>query len=214
MRLPEITFDDRGLIPGIVQDAQTGRVLMLGYLNREAVDQTVATGLVHFWSRSRGELWRKGATSGNTLTLVDMAADCDGDTLLILARPSGPTCHTGETSCFGATSGGIGAATSRDSVGFENLDGLWSVIEQRAAERPEGSYTVRLIEGGVDRVARKVLEEAGEVLMAAKDHAAGTAESGRVAEEAADLMYHLLVLLAERSLDPRSVLEVLAARAR
>lgn len=199
-----MTFDDRGLIPGIVQDAATGRVLMLGWLNEESLRLTLKTGTVHFWSRSRNSLWMKGETSGNTLAVVDVALDCDGDALLIQADPAGPTCHTGSTSCFD------GAGTV--AQGFADLERLWAVIADRAAQRPEGSYTTALLEGGVDAVGRKVTEEATEVLLAAKDHAAGVGEGARVSEEAADLVYHLLVQLAERGIAPTDMLAVLRAR--
>jgi phosphoribosyl-ATP pyrophosphohydrolase/phosphoribosyl-AMP cyclohydrolase len=221
------------LVAGIVQDADTGRVLMLGYLNQEAIDLTVATGFVHFWSRSRQELWKKGGTSGNTLRFLDMAEDCDGDALLIQAHPDGPTCHTGERSCFDASresrvagrepapfppSGGgrTRGGTKRTPEGTGSvfsLDSLWEIIQQRKVARPDGSYTVTLLDGGVDLAGRKVLEEAGEVLMAAKDHANGAADDRRVAEEAGDLLYHLLVLLAERSISLSAVLDVLDERA-
>jgi phosphoribosyl-AMP cyclohydrolase / phosphoribosyl-ATP pyrophosphohydrolase len=198
-----------GLVPGVVQDAATARVLMLGYLDREALAATLDTGQVHFHSRSRDALWRKGETSGNTLEVVDVATDCDGDALLIRARPAGPTCHTGAVSCFDAAVAGNPPAPQ----GFASLEDLWATIASRATERPGGSYTVRLLEGGVDTAGRKVLEEAGEVLLAAKDHAAGTGADDRLAEEAADLVYHLLVLLAERRMAPDAVLAVLARRA-
>lgn len=202
----EVTFDDRGLVPGIVQDAATGRVLMVAYLNADALEATIRTGEAHFWSRSRRELWHKGATSGNTLAVRRIRPDCDGDALLIEATPAGPACHTGADSCF---SGG-----EPPDRGFRALERLWQVIAERAARRPEGSYTAALIAGGVDETARKVLEEAGELAFAAKDHAVGTAGAERVAEEAADVVYHLLVLLAERGIDPARVLEALAGRER
>ncbi|MGD2052240.1 MAG: bifunctional phosphoribosyl-AMP cyclohydrolase/phosphoribosyl-ATP diphosphatase HisIE [Acidimicrobiia bacterium] len=213
--MTDIAFDEQGLVPGIVQDATTGRVLMLGYLNAESLERTRATGLVHFWSRSRQELWRKGETSGNLLELVDIAIDCDGDALLIRAEPTGPTCHTGAASCFDAAmlvadrdASDTGGRASR----FGFLDELWAVIEERNRTRPDGSYTAHLLAGGVDATARKVTEEATEVLLAAKDHAMG-GRADLVAEEAADLMYHLLVLLAERGVDPADVVEVLRRRA-
>jgi phosphoribosyl-ATP pyrophosphohydrolase/phosphoribosyl-AMP cyclohydrolase len=218
------------LLPGIVQDAETGRVLMLGYLNQGAIDLTLETGFVHFWSRSRGEIWKKGATSGNTLRFVSMTEDCDSDALLILANPDGPTCHTGEVSCFDAGGGSRVASRevsphprlseSAEPSPFQRdyprlcLDNLWETIKERKAERPDGSYTVQLIDGGVDFTGRKVLEEAGEVLMAAKDHAGGAANDRRVAEEAGDLVYHLLALLAERDIPLQEVFEVLEERAR
>ena len=197
-----VQFDEAGLVPAIVQDAASGAVLMLGYMNRESLEITLEEGLVTFWSRSRGELWRKGDTSGNRLELVAVAADCDSDALLVTARPTGPTCHTGEQSCFG----------SAQNHGFRRLDDLWATIADRADERPAGSYTVELLEGGVNATTRKVTEEATEVLLAAKDHAAGR-DSGELAEEAADLIYHLLVVLAERGVTPAAMLDVLERRA-
>ena len=202
---PDVRFDAQGLVPGIVQDELTGRVLMLGYLNHESLRLTLSTGDVHFWSRSRQEIWCKGATSGNTLSLAELRVDCDGDALLLIANPRGPTCHTGTGGCFDGTGG------SRPE-GFGILGELWSVILQRADDRPEGSYTASLLSGGIDTVARKVLEEAGEVLLAAKDHAAGLADDRRLAEEVADLAYHTLVLLAEREIDPNEVAGILQGR--
>ena len=199
--------DRADLVAGIVQDDRTGEVLMLAYLDAEARDLTEETGLAHFWSRSRQRLWKKGETSGNTLRVVSVAADCDGDALLMRVIPSGPACHTNARTCF--TDPGDDAAPQ----GFSSLEHLWDVISQRSAERPGGSYTARLIEAGVDGPARKVAEEAAEVTFAAKDHASGSADDRRVAEEAADLVYHLLVLLAERKIAPSEVLEVLAERA-
>lgn len=202
-----IAFDDRGLAPGIVQDADTGKVLMLGWLNAESLAMTRRTGIVHFWSRSRQALWMKGETSGNTLTVVDIAADCDADALLIRVRPAGPTCHTGSTSCFDG-----GSESAPALQGFAALEDLWSVIASRAADRPAGSYTASLLDGGVDATGRKLTEEATEVLLAVKDHAAGAGSADRVAEEAADLVYHLLVVLAERGVTPRAVIDELRAR--
>jgi len=189
------------LIPGIVQDDHTGQVLMLGYVNEESLQLTRETGLVHFYSRSRQQLWKKGETSGNTLSLVSISEDCDADALLIRAIPAGPTCHTGSVSCFGDTEARFGV-----------LNGLWQTIQDRAEMRPQGSYTVSLLEGGVETAGRKVVEEAVEVLLAAKDHAVG-GDPNRVSEEAADLVYHLLVLLAQRGVDLESVMKVLKNRA-
>lgn len=189
------------LIPGVVQDDRTGQVLMVGYLNEESMRLTKETGLVHFFSRSRHELWKKGETSGNTLSVVSIAEDCDGDALLIRAIPAGPTCHTGSVSCFGE------AAT------FGALQRLEETILSRRDLRPEGSYTVSLLDGGVEAIGRKVVEEAVEVVLAAKDNAGGWPYQ-RISEEAADLIYHLLVLLAERRIEWNSVLETLDQRAR
>jgi phosphoribosyl-AMP cyclohydrolase / phosphoribosyl-ATP pyrophosphohydrolase len=212
---PEVRFDDAGLVPAIVQDVVDGRVLMLAWMDAEALDATLSTGEVHFHSRSRDALWRKGETSGNVLRLVDLAVDCDSDTLLVTVEPTGPTCHRGTRSCFDPD----GAPAERSTQGFGWLETLWSTIESRAAARPEGSYTTHLLTGGVDAVARKVTEEATEVLLAAKDDASAeardgdrTASSGALAGEAADLLYHTLVLLAERGVPPGTVIEHLRAR--
>ena len=205
-----------GLVPGIVQDSSDGRVLMLGWLDAEALSATLTSGDVHFHSRSRGRLWRKGETSGNILRLRSLAIDCDGDALLLGVAPVGPTCHRGERSCFDADGTGAVAA---EGQGFAWLETLWATIAARAEQRPAGSYTTRLLDGGVDLAGRKVAEEATEVLLAAKnDEAAGAAGSTRtetqtlLAGEVADLLYHTLVLLAERGLTPSAVLEVLRGR--
>lgn len=192
----------------VIQDEVTGRVLMLGWMDQEAFDLTVATGQVHFWSRSRQTIWRKGETSGNTLEVVEVRQDCDHDAFLVLVRPTGPVCHTGSVSCF--DDGPLGE-------GFLGLERLWSTITQRVADRPAGSYTVRLVEGGPDLPARKLVEEATEVLIAAKDHATGAnVATGdlRLAEEMADLVYHLLVVCAERGVPPERFLQVLEQRHR
>jgi phosphoribosyl-ATP pyrophosphohydrolase/phosphoribosyl-AMP cyclohydrolase len=207
-----VRWPDDGLVPAVVQDALDGRVLMVAYVDREALAATLATGDVHFHSRSRGRLWKKGDTSGNVLRLRDIAADCDGDALLIQADPVGPTCHRGERSCFDAD----GTADARGQ-GFGWLESLWATIAKRAATRPEGSYTAKLLAKGVDGPARKVAEEATEVLMAAKDDAVATDHSATrpaLAGETADLVYHVLVLLAERGLPPLEVIDTLRLRQR
>jgi phosphoribosyl-ATP pyrophosphohydrolase/phosphoribosyl-AMP cyclohydrolase len=209
-----IRFGQDGLAPAIVRDAADGEVLMLAWMDREALDATLASGDVHFHSRSRNALWRKGETSGNTLRVVDIAADCDADALLVTAEPAGPTCHRGTRTCFVADPA-PGAAATRNRQGFAWLEQLWTTIEDRAANRPEGSYTARLLDGGVDATGRKVTEEATEVLIAAKDDAARSTEATRAAltDETADLLYHSLVLLAERGVAPSDVIEVLRRRA-
>ena len=220
-----VRFGADGLAPAIVRDAADGAVLMLAWMDREALDATIATGDVHFHSRSRGRLWRKGETSGNVLRVVDIAADCDADALLVTADPAGPTCHRGTRTCFdadevpGAETQGAHAAPA--AQGFAWLEALWSTIADRAATRPAGSYTTSLIEGGVDATARKVTEEATEVLIAAKDDAAAQssglardATRAALAEETADLVYHALVVLAERGLSPVEVIDVLRERRR
>jgi phosphoribosyl-AMP cyclohydrolase / phosphoribosyl-ATP pyrophosphohydrolase len=210
-----IAFDANGLVPAIVQDQSDGRVLMLAWMDAEALEATLRTGDVHFHSRSRDRLWRKGETSGNVLRLVDIAADCDRDALLVIADPTGPTCHRGTRSCFDPEAAAL--TRGREAQGFAWLETLWSTITERGRTRPEGSYTVQLLEGGVDAVARKVAEEATEVVLAAKDDASAGADArdatrAALGGEAADLLYHTLVLLAERDLEPRSVLEVLRTR--
>ena len=215
--LPSLTFGPAGLVPAIVQDVADGRILMVAYMDAEALASTVATGEVHFHSRSRGRLWRKGETSGNILRLVDLAVDCDGDALLVTVEPVGPTCHRDTRSCFDPDDG----PAERTTEGFTWLETLWATIADRAARRPEGSYTARLLAAGVDAVARKVTEEASEVLIAAKDDAVAQntgadrdATRAALAGEAADLIYHALVLLAERGLTPSTVLQVLRERHR
>ena len=212
---PDVAFGPDGLVPAIVQDAADGRVLMLAWMDSEALDATLASGDVHFHSRSRDRLWRKGETSGNTLRLVDLAVDCDADALLLTVEPIGPTCHRGSRSCFDPD----GAPAERATQGFAWLETLWTTIASRASERPEGSYTARLLASGVDAAARKVTEEATEVLIAAKDDAAAesagsdrAATRAALAGEAADLLYHAFVLLAERDVAPASVIETLRVR--
>ena len=201
-----LRFGETSLIPVIVQDARTRRVLMLGYMDAEALEATRATGFVHFHSRSRDELWKKGETSGNTLAIESISVDCDGDALLILAEPAGPTCHTGATSCWDTE-------PSDREPGFADLEALWATISSRADERPEESYTTKLL-SDPDLAVRKVTEEATEVLMAARDHRRGTATNERLAEEMADLVYHLLVVAAERGVSPALILDELRSRRR
>ena len=198
-----LRWDHAGLIPGVVQDLRTGQVLMVAYLNRDSYQITLETGYVHFWSRSRRELWLKGATSGSLLKAVNIEADCDSDTLLITVRPAGPACHRHTFTCFDDRS---------PNQGFHWLELLWGVIATRALERPSGSYTTRLLDGGVDMTGRKLMEEATEVLIAAKDHARGQSPNRRLAEELADLLYHMLALAAEREIKPAEVIAVLEER--
>ena len=208
-----------GLVPAVVQDRADGRVLMLAWVDREALEATLATGEVHFHSRSRHQLWHKGETSGNVLHLVSIALDCDADALLLTVDPAGPTCHRGTRSCFDLGEAPVPATAG--SQGFAWLETLWTTIAERAATRPAGSYTAKLLDGGVDAAGRKVTEEATEVLMAAKDDAAaelhGDAQGRDAARaalggEAADLLFHTLVLLAERGVEPAAVLDVLRER--
>ena len=186
---------DEVLLPVIVQESADGAVLMLAWANREATDLTERTGLAHFWSRSRGRLWRKGETSGNVLHVVDLATDCDGDALLYRVQAAGPACHTGRRTCFA------------DAAGFGTLGRLELVIDERRLASTDASYTARLLDGGPRRPAEKVVEEAGEVATAAL---AGSVDE--LAGEAADLLYHLLVVLASRDVSLADVLGVLEAR--
>ena len=212
---PEVVFGADGLVPAVVQDAHDARVLMVAYMDSEALAATVQTGDVHFHSRSRGRLWRKGETSGNVLRLVSLDVDCDGDALLVGVDPTGPTCHRGTRSCFDPDD----APTERAAQGFAWLESLWATITERRATRPEGSYTAGLLDRGVDAVGRKVTEEATEVLLAARDDATAevagadrSATHAALAGETADLVYHALVLLAERGLPPAAVIETMRSR--
>ena len=196
----DVHFDERGLVPCIVQDARSGEVLTLAYMNAEALERTQATGEVHFFSRSRGELWRKGETSGNVQRVQRLRLDCDADAVLALVEPAGPACHTGERTCFhrGET----------DPVAHEALPALGRVVAERRRDAPPGSYTAELLREPA-RVGAKVLEEAREAAQAAASET-----DDRVAEEAADLLYHLTVLLAARNLPLEAALETLNGRRR
>ena len=197
----EIAFDERGLVPCIVQDARTGEVLTLAYMNAESLRLTRETGEMHFFSRSRQELWHKGATSGNTQALRALRIDCDGDALLALVEPAGPACHTGERTCF--YRGDLEPAAP-----YEVLPTLERTIASRAAERPDGSYTASLL-SDPERIGHKVQEEAEEVARAARQES-----DERVSEEAADVLYHLAVLLRGRGLSLQDAERVLDGRRR
>jgi phosphoribosyl-ATP pyrophosphohydrolase/phosphoribosyl-AMP cyclohydrolase len=188
-----------GLCPAIVQHWLSGEVLMLGYMNAEALAQTQTSGLVTFYSRSKQRLWTKGESSGNVLTLKSLRIDCDGDTLLLQAQPQGPTCHTGTSSCFGARS------EVRPPLGF--LAELDALVAMRHAERPAGSYTTKLFEGGIRRMAQKVGEEGVETALAAVAQ-----NDTELLGESADLIFHLTVMLRERGLSLADVVSVLAKR--
>jgi phosphoribosyl-AMP cyclohydrolase / phosphoribosyl-ATP pyrophosphohydrolase len=188
-----------GLLPAVVQDAHSGRVLMVGYMNAAALNQTLQQKRVTFFSRSKNRLWTKGETSGNHLELVSAAADCDNDSILITARPKGPTCHTGSESCFGDVS------TEAGDLAF--LSRLESVIAQRIAEKPEGSYTARIWAQGPTKMAQKVGEEGVEVALAG-----ATQSDERLISEAADLLFHLALLLKSRNLSLSDAVAELAKR--
>jgi phosphoribosyl-ATP pyrophosphohydrolase/phosphoribosyl-AMP cyclohydrolase len=196
-----IAFDERGLVPCIVQDWRTGEVLTLAYMNRDALDRTQSSGQTWFWSRSRGELWHKGESSGNVQEVRELRYDCDADALLALVEPSGPACHTGERTCF--HNGDL------DPAPHEALPTLERTIAERAARAdPGGSYTAALLAEPA-RIGAKVEEEAGEVARAAREES-----DARVSEEAADVLYHLDVLMAARGLSLADALEVLNGRRR
>ncbi len=192
-----LAYDDRGLVAVVAQDEASGAVLMLAWANREAVERTVATGQAHFWSRSRRQLWRKGATSGNTLEVLEVLADCDRDALLYRVRPAGPACHRGTRSCFEPNPAQL-------EVGW-----LWRVLEDRRDSSPEESYTARLLARGLPRIAQKVGEEATETVIAGLT---GGEDSGELVAEASDLVYHLLVLLLARGVEPARIAAELARR--
>lgn len=206
MDLDTLTFDSAGLIPGIVQD-RTGEVRMVAWLNREALQRTLDSGFVTFWSRSRSAIWVKGETSGNRLRLVQIRPDCDGDALLIVADPEGPSCHRGTESCFDSSpEGGPNAAPWPATLPW--LGRLEALLKSRKALADlNGSYTQKLFAQGVDRIAKKVVEEAGEVVIAAKND-----NFEEFLGEAADLLFHLDMLLLERGANLLDVVEVLHRR--
>ena len=200
----EITWNEAGLVPAVIQDAATLEVLMLAWMNQDALTRTEETGFVHFWSRSRQRLWKKGETSGNVLQLVDLSVDCDGDTLLLQVTPAGPTCHTGDRTCF--------SPQGVEPQGFGDLESLWRVIRDRIKTPTEQSYTARLAAGGPSATGGKVIEEAGEVVEAAIQHSRSAAGDERVAQEAADVIFHLFALLAERDVPASLMIEELRGR--
>jgi len=195
----EIRFDERGLIPAIVQDAGTREVLTLAYMNRESLQRTLETKQTWFWSRSRNELWHKGATSGNTQEVVSLALDCDGDAIVVLVNPAGPACHTGAVSCFDVEK-------RSDDLG-SLLDQLYKLIQSRERERPAGSYTTYLFEEGLDKILKKLGEESAETIIAAKND-----DDEQLTAEISDLVYHLLVLLVARGVSLAHVAAVLSRR--
>ncbi len=194
-----IVFDERGLVPCVAQDAVSGEVLMLAYMSAEALELTRSTGELHLYSRSRREIWRKGETSGNVMVVRALRVDCDGDALLALVEPAGPACHTGQRTCFHRGQLEI-------TQPCEMLPGLERTLRERARERPAGSYTVKLLDDP-PLIGEKVMEEAEEVARAAREES-----EERVDEEAADVIYHLLVLLASRQRSLADAQRVLAAR--
>ncbi len=203
----KIKLNDKGLVPAIAQDINTGEVLMLGYMNPGSLKRTVEGEQVWFYSRSREDLWHKGELSGNYLNLREAWVDCDADTILLKVEPDGPACHTGEVSCFYTKMEDMPEDYESTESGSGILDELFAVIQDRQLEQPEGSYTARLLQEGTARIAQKVIEEAGETAIAAVQ---GDREG--LSGEVADLLYHTLVLLADSGLKPQEIWEVLRAR--
>ncbi|HKC63818.1 MAG TPA: bifunctional phosphoribosyl-AMP cyclohydrolase/phosphoribosyl-ATP diphosphatase HisIE [Pyrinomonadaceae bacterium] len=215
LRLEDLKFDERGLIPAIVQDAQTREVLTLAYMSEESLKRTLLQEETWFWSRSRARLWHKGATSGNTQRVVEVLADCDADALNVLVEPKGPACHTGARSCFhnqllnetrAKAEGENQSIESQPALGAV-LESLYTIIESRKRERPAGSYTTYLFNQGLDKILKKIGEEAAETIIAAKNEA-----RERLVAEVSDLAYHLIVLLVERGVRLEEIAMELAAR--
>jgi phosphoribosyl-AMP cyclohydrolase / phosphoribosyl-ATP pyrophosphohydrolase len=205
----QFTFDRQGLLPAVVQDWLDGTVLMLGYMNQEALAKTVATRNVHFWSRSRNKLWEKGETSGHRLSVKELFIDCDRDTILVKAQPVGPTCHTGERACFFSRLDGAGevlGVCSQDASGGI-LEGVLRTIQERRSNPQAGSYTTKLFEGGQDKILKKVAEEAGEVLLASKG-----GKKEEIVYEVADLFFHTLMVLGYHDLSLLDIYEELGRR--
>ncbi len=200
--IDNIKFDDTGLVTAVVQDANTKEVLTVAYMNKESLDKTIESGETWFFSRSRQELWHKGATSGHTQKVVSIKADCDGDALVIEVLPAGPACHNGTTSCFTEI---LQENAKVGSVGI--IPELMKIIEKREQEMPDGAYTTYLFDKGIDKICKKVGEEATEVVIGAKNR-----DAEEVKWEAADLIYHLLVLLQEQKVNVFDVLHVLEKR--
>ena len=201
-----IKLDDKGLVPAIAQDANTGEVIMLGYVSPGSLKRTLEGGDVWFYSRSRSDLWHKGETSGNYMHLVSAHLDCDGDAILLKVEPDGPICHTGNATCFFTPFEKLPKFTGTDS-GPGIVEELFAVIQDRKREMPEGSYTAELFKEGAERIAQKVIEEAGETALAG---AKGDRE--QLVREAADLLYHVLVLLSATGATPEDVWEQLRER--
>ncbi|MGN7309535.1 bifunctional phosphoribosyl-AMP cyclohydrolase/phosphoribosyl-ATP diphosphatase HisIE [Alkalicoccobacillus gibsonii] len=206
MNIETIQFDDKGLVPAIVQDAASKEVLTLAYMNQESLKKSIETRETWFYSRSRQELWHKGETSGNTQKIQDIRYDCDQDALLVLVTPEGPACHKGTYTCFSSSLDNQEVAVNEtDSVAI--LSELERIIAQREVERPEGAYTTYLFEKGVDKILKKVGEESAEVIIAAKNR-----DREELTNEAADLLYHLFVLLREQKVSFSEVTDILKER--
>lgn len=202
VNVDELKFDDKGLIPAILVDDESGDVLMMAYMNRESLNISIERKLACFWSRSRGELWLKGETSGNYQHIREIVADCDRDTLLVYVKPDGPACHLGNESCF------VDDVMPREETKHERftLCGLMELIKGRKNEPVEGSYTSYLFGKGLDKILKKIGEESSEVIIAAKN------DRKEAVYEISDLVYHLLVLMAEMNIDTRDIIKELASR--
>lgn len=199
--ISEIKYDASGLVPAVVTDAASGKVLMLAYMNEESLKKTIETGLATFWSRSRQELWTKGETSGNYMHVVSVTADCDRDSLVIKARPDGPACHLGTESCFEYP------VWEGEAAEEFSLDGLYKLLEGRKAELPEGSYTTYLFQKGTDKILKKIGEESTEVIIAGKAE-----DKPETVYEIADLVYHVLVLMVQQGISLDDIRTELASR--
>ena len=210
-RLSAVRFGADGLVPVVTQESRSGDVLMVAFANRDALDRTLATGLAHYYSRSRGVVWQKGETSTHVQRVVEVRLDCDGDTILYRVEQTGPACHTGTRTCFSTViwraGGRADGRAAEEDPGGHVLSRLARTIASRAAQRPEGSYTAQLLAGGVSKASQKVGEEAVEVVVAANSE-----DDERLASEAADLLYHLLVLLQARGVPLDAVLRELEQR--
>jgi phosphoribosyl-AMP cyclohydrolase / phosphoribosyl-ATP pyrophosphohydrolase len=202
----QLQFGSSGLLPVVAQDLVSGRVLMVAFANREAIDRTLASGKAWFYSRRREQLWQKGETSGNVLTVRGVRVDCDADAVIYLVEPTGPTCHTGKTSCFFEVLGEMPPGETNGEAAAELFD---TIRQRQTSADPGTSYVARLLSEGVDRIARKVGEEATEVVIAAKN-----ADPSELAHEIADLWFHTYVLLAQQGLTPQDVWEELRTRRR
>ncbi|HYJ89609.1 MAG TPA: bifunctional phosphoribosyl-AMP cyclohydrolase/phosphoribosyl-ATP diphosphatase HisIE [Pyrinomonadaceae bacterium] len=213
MKIPfeHIKFDEGGLVPVVVQDANTRQVLTLAYMNAESLQRTLETTETWFWSRSRSALWHKGETSGNTQRVIDIFVDCDRDALTVLVEPNGPACHTGKPSCFhnALQEGTLHKSSSsirKSDLGVV-LSELYAVVESRQRDRPEGSYTTYLFDQGLDKILKKLGEESGETIIAAKNQ-----DREALVAEASDLLYHLIVLMVERGLTLEQIRDELVSR--
>ena len=205
--IADVKFDKRGLVPVVVQDARTRDVLMLAYMNSQSLNRTLETRETWFWSRSRAELWHKGATSGNTQRVVDVVLDCDGDALVVRVEPAGPACHTGQTSCFHNAIQTESNSKEHDEDLGEVFGRLYGLIEKRKRERPQGSYTTYLFDQGLDKILKKIGEESSETIIAAKNE-----DRAALAKESCDLLYHLLVMLVDRGVSLADLRDELVRR--